>query len=73
MSEVVPVEEKRPKLNSQNEVLSEEFSFTILNKCSSNVKSVYRDVEKHTVKIVTVFSHLCLNETIMNIHLYMST
>ena len=46
--------------------MSEEFSFTILNSCSSSVKSVYRNVEKHLVKIVTVSSHLCFNETCSN-------
>ena len=46
--------------------MSEEFSFTVLNSCSSSVKSVYRDVEKHLVKIVTVSSHLCFNETCSN-------
>ena len=46
--------------------MSEEFSFTVLKSCSTNVKSAYIDAQKHLVKIVTDTSNLSFNETCSN-------
>ena len=46
----------------------EEFSFNILNTCNEGSKVCFREVERNLLKITSLTSHLCFNETCPNIY-----
>ena len=54
------------KLAENKYRMSEELSFSILNSCSADVKNVYKNIEKISIKIVAVNSHQSFNETCLN-------
>ena len=58
------------KLAENKYRMSEELSFSILNSCSADVKNVYKNIEKISIKIVAVNSHQSFNETCLNIYIY---
>ena len=48
----------------------EDNSFNMLNTCDEGLKVCFRVVERNSHKITALTSHLCINETCLNVYVY---
>ena len=64
------MEEVSSEISPSSYIISDKLSYSILNNCSMQIRTTYRNCERVLLKITSVASHLSFNETYVNIFIY---